>query len=145
MVLLDVGQVPVFQRNLLSETSAACSSEMLVPTIILHSVTSQETTIFTLTGLRTSELTFVLSLLYSHFALLHVYLLQLYPPYSRQTVQRIWTIQLKVCFLIAGLCITGIMAVLIGCRLRMVKRRLRRGGKSPYAHDADYLVNGMYL
>ncbi|PSN57241.1 hypothetical protein C0J52_05001 [Blattella germanica] len=44
-----------------------------------------------------------------------------------------------------GLCITGIMVVLIGCRLRVVRRRLRRGGKSPYAHDADYLVNGMYL
>ncbi|XP_023720150.1 uncharacterized protein LOC111871348 isoform X3 [Cryptotermes secundus] len=44
-----------------------------------------------------------------------------------------------------GLCITGIMAVLVGCRLRVVRRRLRRGGKSPYAHDADYLVNGMYL
>nr|CAD7590093.1 unnamed protein product [Timema genevievae] len=44
-----------------------------------------------------------------------------------------------------GLCITAIMAVLVGCRLRVVRRRLRRGGKSPYAHDADYLVNGMYL
>lgn len=31
MVLLDVGQVPIFQRSLLFPTSAACSSEMLVP------------------------------------------------------------------------------------------------------------------
>ncbi|XP_063921371.1 uncharacterized protein LOC135136156 isoform X2 [Zophobas morio] len=42
-----------------------------------------------------------------------------------------------------GLIITCIMALLIGCRLR-VRRRMRKGGKS-YAHDADYLVNGMYL
>ena len=31
------------------------------------------------------------------------------------------------------------MAILIGCRLRVVRRRMRRGGKS-YAHDADYAV-----
>ncbi|CAH1131802.1 unnamed protein product [Ceutorhynchus assimilis] len=43
-----------------------------------------------------------------------------------------------------GLIITGVMAILIGCRLRVVRRRLRKGGKG-YAHDADYLVNGMYL
>lgn len=42
-----------------------------------------------------------------------------------------------------GLIITCIMALLIGCRLR-VRRRMRKGGKS-YAHEADYLVNGMYL
>jgi len=44
-----------------------------------------------------------------------------------------------------GLCVTGIMLVLVGCRMRMVRRRMRRGSKSPYAHDADFLVNGMYL
>lgn len=44
-----------------------------------------------------------------------------------------------------GVCLTCVMAILIGCRLRVVRRRMRRGGKSPYAHDADYLVNGMYL
>ncbi|KAF5273886.1 hypothetical protein FQA39_LY01001 [Lamprigera yunnana] len=43
-----------------------------------------------------------------------------------------------------GLIITMVMALLIGCRLRVVRRKIRRGGKS-YAHDADYLVNGMYL
>jgi hypothetical protein len=42
-----------------------------------------------------------------------------------------------------GLIITCIMALLIGCRLR-VRRRMKKGGKS-YAHEADYLVNGMYL
>lgn len=46
--------------------------------------------------------------------------------------------------LFAGLIITCVMAVLIGCRVKMVRRRLRKNGKS-YAHDADYLVNGMYL
>ncbi|KZC13521.1 Low-density lipoprotein receptor-related protein 11 [Dufourea novaeangliae] len=42
-----------------------------------------------------------------------------------------------------GLIITAIAATLIACRLRVVRRRGRRHG--PYAHDADYLVNGMYL
>ncbi|KAJ8963699.1 hypothetical protein NQ317_009787 [Molorchus minor] len=42
-----------------------------------------------------------------------------------------------------GLIITFIMAIMIGCRLKMVRRRVRRG--KSYAHDADYLVNGMYL
>nr|XP_045591793.1 uncharacterized protein LOC123753886 [Procambarus clarkii] len=46
-----------------------------------------------------------------------------------------------------GVCITALLVVLVGCRLRGVRRRLRRhrGARSPYAHDADYLVNGMYL
>ncbi|XP_015122110.1 titin isoform X1 [Diachasma alloeum] len=43
-----------------------------------------------------------------------------------------------------GLTVTAIMAALIGCRLRVVRKRGRRG-HGPYAHDADYLVNGMYL
>ncbi|KAK1133380.1 hypothetical protein K0M31_011195 [Melipona bicolor] len=42
-----------------------------------------------------------------------------------------------------GLAITAITATLIACRLRVVQKRGRRHG--PYAHDADYLVNGMYL
>ncbi|KAG7172772.1 Low-density lipoprotein receptor-related protein 11-like [Homarus americanus] len=46
-----------------------------------------------------------------------------------------------------GVCITALLVVLVGCRLRGVRRRLRkqRGSRSPYSHDADYLVNGMYL
>lgn len=47
--------------------------------------------------------------------------------------------------LILGLLITCMLAILIGCRLRVVRRRIRRGGGKAYAHDADYLVNGMYL
>lgn len=43
-----------------------------------------------------------------------------------------------------GLIATAITAALIACRLRVVRRRSRRG-HGPYAHDADYLVNGMYL
>ncbi|XP_015588825.1 uncharacterized protein LOC107264751 [Cephus cinctus] len=43
-----------------------------------------------------------------------------------------------------GLTATAMMAALIACRLRVVRRRGRRG-HGPYAHDADYLVNGMYL
>ncbi|XP_065338706.1 low-density lipoprotein receptor-related protein 11 isoform X3 [Cloeon dipterum] len=44
-----------------------------------------------------------------------------------------------------GLLVTALLAALISCRLRAVRRRLRRGGKSNLAHDADFLVNGMYL
>lgn len=43
-----------------------------------------------------------------------------------------------------GLIATAITAALIVCRLRVVKRR-GRCGHGPFAHDADYLVNGMYL
>ena len=43
-----------------------------------------------------------------------------------------------------GLIATAITAALIVCRLRVVKRRARCG-HGPFAHDADYLVNGMYL
>ncbi|KAL6264040.1 hypothetical protein P5V15_004121 [Pogonomyrmex californicus] len=43
-----------------------------------------------------------------------------------------------------GLIATTITAALIVCRLRVVKRR-GRCGHGPFAHDADYLVNGMYL
>ncbi|CAB3224085.1 unnamed protein product [Arctia plantaginis] len=43
-----------------------------------------------------------------------------------------------------GMVLTTLMAVMLGCRVRAARRRQRRG-KSPFAHDADYLVNGMYL
>ncbi|XP_047985123.1 nascent polypeptide-associated complex subunit alpha, muscle-specific form [Leguminivora glycinivorella] len=49
-----------------------------------------------------------------------------------------------VLLLVLGVLMTAAMAVLGGCRARAARRRLRRG-KSPFAHDADYLVNGMYL
>ncbi|KYM97316.1 hypothetical protein ALC62_12049 [Cyphomyrmex costatus] len=42
-----------------------------------------------------------------------------------------------------GLIATAITVTLIVCRLRVVKRG--RCGHGPFAHDADYLVNGMYL
>ncbi|KAK9508237.1 hypothetical protein O3M35_007940 [Rhynocoris fuscipes] len=44
-----------------------------------------------------------------------------------------------------GLCLTAFMVIIVGCRMKMVHRRLRRGGKGSYAHEADFLVNGMYL
>ena len=43
-----------------------------------------------------------------------------------------------------GLAITAILLVFVGCRLRNVKRRLRRG-RPLNSNEADYLVNGMYL
>ncbi|XP_055640363.1 bromodomain-containing protein 4 [Toxorhynchites rutilus septentrionalis] len=44
-----------------------------------------------------------------------------------------------------GAIITAALAILIGCRMKVARRRIRRPGKSSYAHDADFLVNGMYL
>lgn len=44
-----------------------------------------------------------------------------------------------------GIIVTAALAILVGCRMRSVGRRIRRNGKSQYAHDADFLVNGMYL
>lgn len=52
---------------------------------------------------------------------------------------------LKRSFYFTGMCVTAVTIVLVGCRMRTVRRRMRRGGKSAYAHDADFLVNGMYL
>lgn len=46
--------------------------------------------------------------------------------------------------LVIGVSLTAVLAIWIGCRMKTVGRRLRRTGK-PYAHDADFLVNGMYL
>jgi hypothetical protein len=43
-----------------------------------------------------------------------------------------------------GMIIAAALAILIGCRMRVVGRRIRRHGKG-YAADADFLVNGMYL
>ena len=43
-----------------------------------------------------------------------------------------------------GLAITAIMLVWVGCRLRTVKKRLRRG-RALNSNEADYLINGMYL
>lgn len=44
-----------------------------------------------------------------------------------------------------GICITVMLVVLVGCRMKSIHRKIaRRGGRS-LAHDADYLVNGMYL
>ena len=43
-----------------------------------------------------------------------------------------------------GLCITAMLLVFVGCRLRNVKKRLRRG-RPLNSNEADYLINGMYL
>ncbi|KAL7638193.1 UNVERIFIED_CONTAM: hypothetical protein RMT77_011818 [Armadillidium vulgare] len=46
-----------------------------------------------------------------------------------------------------GMIITALLIVLVGCKIRKVKKRVRRrkGLRSPLEHDVDYLVNGMYL
>uniref|UniRef100_A0A182YGY1 Uncharacterized protein n=1 Tax=Anopheles stephensi TaxID=30069 RepID=A0A182YGY1_ANOST len=43
-----------------------------------------------------------------------------------------------------GVLLTAAMGILLSCRMRVARRRIRRPGKSSYAHDADFLVNGMY-
>ena len=43
-----------------------------------------------------------------------------------------------------GLSITALLLLFVGCRLRSVKRRLRRG-RPLTSNEADYLINGMYL
>lgn len=44
-----------------------------------------------------------------------------------------------------GIIATSIMIIVIGCRVRVMRNRHRKGGKQSYAHDADFLINGMYL
>lgn len=46
--------------------------------------------------------------------------------------------------MILGVCVTAVMIFVVAYRLKIVRKRIRRG-KLPYAHDADFLVNGMYL
>lgn len=43
-----------------------------------------------------------------------------------------------------GLAITLMLLIFVGCRLRTVKKRIRRG-KALHSNEADYLINGMYL
>ena len=43
-----------------------------------------------------------------------------------------------------GLAITMMLLIFVGCRLRTVKRRLRKG-RALHSNEADYLINGMYL
>lgn len=43
-----------------------------------------------------------------------------------------------------GLGITVILLFFVGCRLRNVKRRIRKG-RALHSNEADYLINGMYL
>ncbi|XP_006825055.1 uncharacterized protein LOC102804402 [Saccoglossus kowalevskii] len=44
-----------------------------------------------------------------------------------------------------GLAITLVLLVMVACRLRMVKRKLRHGRPLANSQEADYLINGMYL
>lgn len=43
-----------------------------------------------------------------------------------------------------GLSFTTMLLIFVGCRLRRVKRRLRKG-RALHSNEADYLINGMYL
>ena len=54
------------------------------------------------------------------------------------------TSQGAVIALALGLAVTVLLLMFVGCRLRTVKRRLRRG-RPLNSNEADYLINGMYL
>ena len=43
-----------------------------------------------------------------------------------------------------GLAFTVILLIFVACRLRNVRRRLRKG-RPLHSNEADYLINGMYL
>ncbi|XP_060079598.1 uncharacterized protein LOC132558990 [Ylistrum balloti] len=43
-----------------------------------------------------------------------------------------------------GLGVTMMLLIYVGCRLRNVKRRIRKG-RALHSNEADYLINGMYL
>lgn len=43
-----------------------------------------------------------------------------------------------------GLVISALLLFFVGCRLRTVKKRLRKG-RPLNSNEADYLINGMYL
>ncbi|KAK6182969.1 hypothetical protein SNE40_010531 [Patella caerulea] len=43
-----------------------------------------------------------------------------------------------------GLALTFILLVFVACRMRTIKRRLRKG-RVLHSNEADYLINGMYL
>ncbi|XP_015378213.1 PREDICTED: uncharacterized protein LOC107172436, partial [Diuraphis noxia] len=47
--------------------------------------------------------------------------------------------------LVLGVIASTIMIIVIGCRLRVMRNRHRKGSKQSYAYDADFLINGMYL
>ncbi|XP_050423901.1 uncharacterized protein LOC126835389 isoform X2 [Adelges cooleyi] len=44
-----------------------------------------------------------------------------------------------------GIIATSLMILVISCRLRIMRNRYRKGSKQSYSHDADFLINGMYL
>lgn len=43
-----------------------------------------------------------------------------------------------------GVFITALLVILVGCRMKSIRRKIARRGRS-LAHDSDYLINGMYL
>jgi len=64
---------------------------------------------------------------------------------TRKTkLQNIRFNQTAILVLALGLSITALLLIFAGCRLRTVKRRLRKG-RPLNSNEADYLINGMYL
>ena len=44
-----------------------------------------------------------------------------------------------------GLAVTAMVLIMVACRIRIMKRKLRRRGKPLTMDESDYLINGMYL
>ena len=54
------------------------------------------------------------------------------------------SVKSAVIVLVLGLILTFTMLIVVGCRLRTMKMRIRRGA-AVNSQEADYLINGMYL
>ena len=52
--------------------------------------------------------------------------------------------RVAIVILSLGLITTAIALMVVGCRLRTMRRRLRKG-RAINSNEADYLINGMYL
>lgn len=60
------------------------------------------------------------------------------------SVKEVVSMQGPIIALSLGLAFTFILLVFVACRLRNVRRRLRKG-RPLHSNEADYLINGMYL
>lgn len=78
-----------------------------------------------------------------HEVRVHHYAEHLQQSHNRDVGNEILKPRGAVISLALGLTVTAVLVALLTCRLRVLRKRGKRHG--PFAHDADYLVNGMYL
>ncbi|XP_057334682.1 uncharacterized protein LOC130673610 [Microplitis mediator] len=78
-----------------------------------------------------------------HEVRVHHYAEHLQQNHNRDVGNEILKPRGAVISLALGLTVTAVLVAVLTCRLRVLRKRGKRHG--PFAHDADYLVNGMYL